>query len=290
MSRSLARMPFSTVVELQDEFAHVSLSGERLAALARPSGFHSLQETRRLTELKNNIHIYMGVTLNWSIGVATAGRKMILTIANIKGGVGKTTLSVNIAIARALDGFDVLLVDADEQGSAADFTQIRTDRVGRAGYTAMRLKGREIRSEIDKLRGKFDDIIIDVGGQENEGLRAALMIADQVLVPVQPSTFDVWSFEGVARLVSEATISNPNLQAFAVLNAADAQGRDNDEARELLNEVAEIKTLAIMVVRRKAFRNAAAQGRSVLDMIPRDAKAVQELSALVSAIYSSSGS
>lgn len=210
---------------------------------------------------------------------------MILAVANIKGGVGKTTLALNLAIARALNKRDVLLVDADEQGSAADFTQLRTEKIGSAGYTAMRLRGREVRSEIDKLKGKFDDIIIDVGGQDNEGLRAALMIANKVLIPVQPSSFDVWSFDRITALVSEAKIMNSDLSAFAVLNAADAQGQDNSEAQDALKEAEGIETLSAMIVRRKAFRNAAAQGRSVLDMSPKDPKAVEEINALVQAIF-----
>jgi len=210
---------------------------------------------------------------------------MILAVANTKGGVGKTTLAVNLVIARAIEHRDVLLVDADEQGSAADFTQLRTDKAGEAGYTAMRLKGREVRSEIEKLRSKFDDIIIDVGGRDNEGLRAALTTADTVLVPVQPSSFDVWSFDRINALVNEAKAVNPKLLAVAVLNAADPQGQDNSEAIDVLQEMDGIRTPPNVLVRRKAFRNAAAQGCSVLDMTPKDPKAVEELKALAGAIF-----
>jgi chromosome partitioning protein len=209
---------------------------------------------------------------------------VILAVANTKGGVSKTTLAVNIAIARAGAGRDVLLVDADEQGSAADFTQLRTEQLGSAGYTAMRLRGRAVRSEIEKLKAKFDDVIVDVGGRDNEALRAALVVADTVLIPVLPSSFDVWSFDRMAALVSEARALNPNLVAFAALSAADSQGQDNAAALDAIREVDGIKVLNTIIVRRKAFRNATAQGRGVIDMSPKDAKAIEELAALVKAI------
>lgn len=211
---------------------------------------------------------------------------MILTIAHIKGGVGKSTLATNIAVARSIAKRDVLLIDADTQGSAADFTALRTEQTGAAGYAVARLLGKEVRTETAKLAGKFDDIVIDAGGRDNDGLRAALTVADRLLIPVAPSTFDLWSLDKMADLVREAQSINPKLKAMAVLNAADVQGSDNKEALDLLGGIDGIEVLACQLIRRKAFRNAAAQGRSVLDMTPRDPKAARELSALVSALYS----
>jgi chromosome partitioning protein len=210
---------------------------------------------------------------------------MILAVGNVKGGTGKTTLAINIAIARVLRGQEVLLADADDQGSAAEFTQIRTELTDRTDYTAVRLRGGEVRSELRKLRPKFDDIIIDVGGRDTEGLRAALIVSDKILIPVLPSSIDIWAFDRIATLVNEARELNPSLVALAVLNAADASGRDNSAAREAMREAAGIITLEAVIGRRKAFRNAAAQGASVLDMTPKDPKAVEELTAVVKAVF-----
>ena len=89
-------------------------------------------------------------------------------------------------------------------------------------------------------------------------------------------------------LAREARGINPELRVLAVLNAADAQGSDNREARELLKETEGVEALSCQLGRRKAYRNAAAQGRSVVDMTPKDPKAVEELTALVAAIYGAS--
>jgi chromosome partitioning protein len=83
--------------------------------------------------------------------------------------------------------------------------------------------------------------------------------------------------------VTEAREINTDLRALAFLN--DAQGRDNAEAQEALREVSAIETLDLMVVRRKAFPNAAAQGRGVIEHQPRDAKAVEELTALAETAF-----
>ncbi|MBE7159361.1 MAG: AAA family ATPase [Rhodospirillales bacterium] len=210
---------------------------------------------------------------------------MILTVGHVKGGVGKTMTAINLAIMRTAAGREVLLVDGDEQGSASLFTQLRADQVGSTGYAAVGLYGAAVRTQVRQLAPKYGDVIIDVGGRDTGSLRAALTVSNVLLVPVQPRTFDVWAVDQVAALVAEAREINPELRALAFLNAADAQGRDNADAREALAEVPGIEVLEALVVRRKAFPNAASQGRGVIEMQPRDAKAVEEMAALAAVAF-----
>ena len=210
---------------------------------------------------------------------------MILVVGNTKGGVGKTTLAVNLTIARALAGRDVLLVDGDEQGTAISFTELRTEQLGQPGYTAVSLHGAAIRTQVRQLAPKYADVIIDVGGRDTGSLRAALTVADTFLIPVQPRSFDLWAIDNIVALVREAREINERLRVVAILNAADAQGSDNDTAAQQLSEADGIEYLPTSIGRRKAFPNAASAGRSVLEQASRDQKAVQELAAIVSAVF-----
>ena len=209
---------------------------------------------------------------------------MILAVGNIKGGVGKTTLAINIAIARALTGCDVLLVDGDEQRTAMTFTELRFEQTGKSSYTAVGLQGVAMRTQVRQLVGKYDDIIIDVGGRNTGSLRAALTVADLLLIPVQPRSFDIWAVDQMAELVKEVREINP-IRVIAILNAADAQGRDNEEAFNAIADISGIEMLPISIGRRKAFPNAAANGLSVIEQTPRDTKAVNELTSLIAALY-----
>lgn len=212
---------------------------------------------------------------------------MILSVGNIKGGVGKTTLAVNLAILRANAGRDVLLVDGDEQRTALTFTDLRSEQMGQPGYTAVSLQGSALRTQVRQLASKYDDIIIDVGGRDTGSLRAALTITDTLLVPVQPRSFDIWAVDQMAELVAEAREINDHLRALIVLNAADAQGHDNEDAAQALNEIQGLEMLNAVIGRRKAFPNAAASGRAVTEYTPRDPKAVEELCNLLDIVYTS---
>lgn len=210
----------------------------------------------------------------------------IITIGNTKGGVGKTTLAVNLAIVRAAEGRDVLLIDGDEQATAITFTDLRTEKLGTPGYTAVSLQGAALRTQARQLAPKYDDIIIDVGGRDTGSLRAALTVSNAVLIPMQPRSFDLWALYQIAELVKEAREINDALRALVVLNVADPAGRDNEEAAEAVREIEGLELLDATIGRRKAFPNAAAFGKAVTEMTPRDPKAIEELTAVARAVYS----
>src|SRR3954449_13163757 len=203
---------------------------------------------------------------------------MILVVGGIKGGSGKTTIATNLAVIRAADGRDVILIDADDQETASDFTILRNERQAEApSYTSIKLTGAAVRTETLRLREKYEDIIIDTGGRDTTSQRAALSVADVLLVPFVPRSFDVWTLEKVGHLVNEMRPANPGLRSYTFLNRADPRGQDNEEAAQLLKETDALVFTGISLVHRKAFSNAAAQGLGVTELRPGDLKANEEI-------------
>ena len=213
---------------------------------------------------------------------------MIVTVGNTKGGVGKTTLAVNLAIARALAGRDVWLIDADRQGTAQTAISIRADAAHEPGIAcASYPDGPTLRAQVMQQQSKFQDIIIDAGGRDSTALRAALVLSDVIVVPFQPRSYDVWALNDIAALIDEARSVRDGLRAVAVLNCADPgeASTDNAEAAAAVADVPQFEYLPTPIRRRKAFANAAGAGLSVLELKPYDKKAIAELNALVSVLF-----
>jgi chromosome partitioning protein len=211
---------------------------------------------------------------------------MIIVVGGIKGGSGKTTVATNLAVIRSAENRDLLLIDADDQETATDFTILRNERAeGGAGYTSIKLAGPAVRTQTIRLAGKYQDIIIDTGGRDTTSQRAALAIADLLLVPFVPRSFDIWTLERVGALVGEMQPANPKLKAYAFLNRADARGQDNEEATGFLRESAALNFFDSPLGTRKAFSNAAAQGLAVTELRPPDQKAIDEIMILYRNIF-----
>jgi chromosome partitioning protein len=213
---------------------------------------------------------------------------MILTVGNTKGGTGKTTLAVQLAISLARTGRDVLLVDGDTQGSAQTAIAIRTDarRLPALGCVQFP-EGRVLRDQVRLQAPRYQDVVIDAGGRDSGALRAALVLSDVLLIPFLPRSVDVWALADIAGLVDEARTVRDGLAAYAVLNAADpGTSSDNTEAAEAVAEFPQLSLLDTPIRRRKAFANATGQGMSVDELTPLDPKASAELAALLSNVLS----
>ena len=212
---------------------------------------------------------------------------MIVLVGGIKGGSGKTTVATHLAILRAADGADVLLVDADDQETASDFTLLRNERRGGdAGYTGVKLTGMAVRTELIRLKSKYDDIIIDSGGRDTGSQRAGLTVADVALIPCLPRSFDIWTLEKTADLIRQMLPANPGLNASVFLNRTDPSGSDNDEALVALKGKEDVLTfMDTSVAARKAFSNAATAGLAVTEFKPRTEKAIAEITALYHRVF-----
>ncbi len=215
---------------------------------------------------------------------------MIVAVGGTKGGTGKSTLATNLAVMLAGAGQDVLLVDADEQGTATDFTAMRNqNRPEGAGYTCIALKGRAVVTEIRRLSPKYDHVVIDVGAGDSTSQRGALAVAEIVLIPLAPRSFDVWTVDKIAQLVDDARVTNPDLRALALINRADSAGSENAAAAEIIQGQPALSFLPTALGNRKSYARAGTSGLAVVELRPQDPKASQEMRALYEALGFAAG-
>ena len=152
-------------------------------------------------------------------------------------------------------------------------------------YASIILRESNLRSEIDRMRTKYDDVIIDTGGRDTRSQRASLSLADVLLLPFNPRSLDIWTLENVEKLLEDIRTINPELRAVSFLNRADPVGSDNQDSRDILSEVSGIEFSAITIVNRKAFGKAVSLGLSVVELTNPDGKATREIVALYEYIF-----
>src|SRR3954468_23408538 len=204
---------------------------------------------------------------------------MIIGVLNQKGGVGKTTISVNLAHALTLMGGRVLLVDADPQGSALSWSAVRIEE---PLFPVVGMPKPTLHKDLPSVARDYDYVVIDGAPRVNELCRAAILASDTILIPVQPSPYDVWAAAQTVELIREAQQYKDHLRAAFVINRKivnTAIGRDVASALEHF----EIPILPCHLCQRVLYAESAAEGLSIAEVAPKS-EAAREIAALVSCL------
>jgi chromosome partitioning protein len=199
----------------------------------------------------------------------------VIALLNQKGGVGKTTLSIHIAAELATNA-RVLLIDADPQGSALDWSAQRTES---ARFSVVGFPKPVLHREIAALSNGYDWVIIDGPPRVNDLARSAIAASDLVLIPVQPSPFDVWAAKDIIDIVKEFSIPKPNLETRFLVNRLFPNTMLGAEVKDALTSF-DIQVLDSAIRNRTEYAKAARAGLTALETEP-SGQAAREIRAVV---------
>lgn len=184
----------------------------------------------------------------------------VIAVLNQKGGSGKTTIATHLARAIQLSGAEVVLIDSDPQGSARDWAAVREDQP----LSVIGIDRPTIERDIKAL-GRKDFVVIDGAPQAADLAVSAIKAADFVLIPVQPSPYDIWATADLVDLVkSRIELTDGKLKAAFVVSRAIKGTKIGSEIVDALTGY-DLPVLKTKITQRVSYPTSAANGATVLD-------------------------
>ena len=188
----------------------------------------------------------------------------VIAVLNQKGGSGKTTIATHLARALQLDKANVLLVDSDPQGSARDWAAVREDNP----VTVVGIDRPTIDRDVKKIAQTVDFVVIDGAPQAADLAISAIKAADFVLIPVQPSPYDIWATSDLVDLVKQRIeVTDGKLRSAFVVSRAIKGTKISEEVVEALAGY-DLPVLASRITQRVIYPGTATSGTTVLDSDP----------------------
>lgn len=206
---------------------------------------------------------------------------MIISFLNQKGGVGKTTLAVNIAAELARNEHDVLLIDADKQGSASTWASLRED----TDFKVVSLARENMARDAIKLAENHGHTVIDGPPHAESISRSCIVASDIVLLPIEPSGLSTWASDLTVRQIQEAQEIKTNLKCGFVVSRKIGNTIIGREIRTLAAEQ-NIPILAAEIKQRVAYAESLTMGKTIFEWAP-ESLAAREIEKLAEEILAS---
>jgi chromosome partitioning protein len=202
----------------------------------------------------------------------------VITVGNVKGGVGKSTIACNLAVEATKAGKKVLLIDSDTQQSSIDFRATRAEK-DLPEFQAVSITKNTIHKDVGSFKD-FDFIIIDAGGRDTAVFRSAVLASDLFLIPVLPSQYDIWATAGTVETLEEAKPFK-DVNACFVINQVIPNTNVVKEALQALKDF-NIPILNTRLHARVAFKQSISDGRGVTEyeLSGKNGKASEEIMSL----------
>ena len=196
---------------------------------------------------------------------------MIISFVNQKGGVGKTTTAINLAASLKRRNKKLLFIDADPQGSAMHWHAVE----GNNAFEIMHHPDPVNKSEIEELSQNYDYIVIDAPPAIGDITKSILAVTELSIIPLSPSSLDLWSCKGTLEMIEESQPENPDMEVKLLINRKIPGTRVGREARASL-DVFDMDVLDSELCQRVAYIDAMTSGVSVMQYAPKS-KAADEI-------------